>query len=777
MRIKIYIEGKPDQHLAETLEDLVMCLRRATQAEVTLEGDPKKDTGSGIWVGRTAASSRFSERIDELDYDGYLFWGNGSQLIIGGKTSYGTANGVYSFIHRFLGVRWFAPGPLFEFIPNLESFKLPKIVEFTKPSFAFRMYSGADRDWCRRNLLDIHRPDLPFARFSHNLTNIYPSEKYSETKPYLYALRDGKRITQQASHRGQPCFTHPEAVPVAVEAIRRYFDQNPDAPMYSVAVNDNMDFCECETCAKFEVRRFRGRPIYSDVYFSWVNEIAKQLMESHPEKLLGALAYWGVVLPPSGIERLPPNVVVVLTQDTSQYHDEAYEKEDRVILTEWMGMCENLVKYDYYGLGWLTPRFYPGLAARDLDFLGQSGAIGFYCEAYPFWPIFGPQLYMAARKTWNIARNPAELLEEYYAFFSPVSDEIASFYGVLEESWLLSRPGTWFEGLGDIADELEVMTLEDANRAREHLLRAYEHSTGNCRKRVKFLMDGFELSYQLIRGHHTSSELRVLPVSEASDIEGALPLLIQIQDSIESAERIHREAILPDDLYSEVYFKDQRFYRKFRSWKGILDSTSMTWLERVFDFCGKEISAWNKFMEKLPDAIEKKAEIVPRLLDSIDLMSDPGFEEMEEPPERNAVPGIGGWGLYGENCDCFIDESFVQSGGKSLSFEGRGRNRLTIYLPVQPGGRYAIGAWVYAEPMERRRMPRLDITLLKGAEDQPGTPYSTDLLYRSGEWQRLFSVIEVGEEFDHLGVHLVINNDFDRIWIDDVSVRDVSGEG
>jgi hypothetical protein len=130
MRIKIYSEDNPDQHLAETLEDLVVCLRRATQSEVTLEGNPKKDSGSGIWVGRTTASSRFSGRLDELDHDGYLLWGNGSQLIIGGKTSYGTANGVYSFIHRFLGVRWFAPGPLFEFIPNLESFKLPKIVEF-----------------------------------------------------------------------------------------------------------------------------------------------------------------------------------------------------------------------------------------------------------------------------------------------------------------------------------------------------------------------------------------------------------------------------------------------------------------------------------------------------------------------------------------------------------------------------------------------------------------------------------------------------------------------
>jgi len=775
LKYSIYAESNPDQHLQSTINDLVTCLRRATQAKVKLEDAPGSETESGIWVGSTSAAERFWDRIEELDHDGYLLWGNGSKLVISGRTPYGTSNGVYSFIHRFLGVRWFAPGPLFEFVPNLESFRLPKIVEFTKPSFPLRMYSGADREWCRRNLLDEQRPSLPFSSFSHNLTRIYPSSLYSEEYPGLYALRDGKRMTEQTSHRGQPCFSNNRGIEIAIRTIREYFEENPDAAMFSVSVNDNMDFCECDECSRYGVRRYRGRPVYSNVYFSWVAEVARGVLKSHPDKLIGALAYWGVVLPPEGIDELPPNVVIVLTQDTSQYHDSSYEKEDRRILKQWTEKCTNLVKYDYYGLGWLTPRFFPELASRDLDFLRKSGVVGFYCEAYPFWANFGPQLYMAAQKAWNVSRDHRELLDEYYGFFSPVSEEISSFYEVLEKSWLNKRPGNWFEGLGEIADELGVMTLEDANRAMEFLNTALEHSSGNCRKRVDFIRHGFEFSYQLIKGHHTSSELRFLPVSEQSDIDGALPLLSQIHESKLVAEEIHRDAIIPDELFPDVYFKDHRFHRKFGAWKGMLNSTCMVWMERTFEYLGRDMKAWDGIIAELPDALRRQARIIPHLGEDPNLISDPGFETMDSPPEATPEPAVGRWELRGEDCTCGIEESFARSGTRSLTLEGKGRTRLSIYLPVKAGGRYVVAAWVYGEPMERRRMPKMDITLLENADKMPGKPFSSDLLYASGEWQRLFSIVEVGEGIELMGVHLVINNDADRIWIDDVSVRVVAG--
>lgn len=768
--IEIYVEGDAPDHLNAATEDLARALGKATGREVRTLRAPEDALAGGIWVGRTAAAQPFEARAAELRENGYLLWGDGSRLVIWGRTSHGTVNGIYSYLRRFLLARWFAPGPLFEFVPRAEHFVLPKIDESSNPGFELRMYSGLDAEWATRNRMDKGRRGLRLFSMSHNLMNLLPSSELADKHPELYALIDGRRMTEQTSHRGQPCFSNSLTAEIAIERIRRQFDADKDLPAISISVNDNMDFCRCEECARFGVRQFRGRPIYSNAYFHWVNEVATEVLRSHPDRLLGALAYWGVILPPEQIERLPENLVIYLTQDTSQYHDAAYKATDRAILTDWLARCSHLVKYDYYGLGWLTPRYYPRLASEDLEFLSKRGVSGFYCEAYPFWPNIAPQLYMAAQKMWNPGRDCDELLNEFFAFFSPVSEEIESFYSVLESSWLRKRKGTWFEGLGRISDELQVMTLEEANMARDCLRRAREASSGNCRKRVEFLMDGFELSYQLIRGFRTSSELRFLPVSEKSDIEGAMPLLLDVEECPLEFYRIHRDRIDPDGLYSDVYYRDRRFQRKYAAWRAMLSSSCLVWLEKAGESLGHDPEAWGDLMARLPDAVANLAKMVnnPKARDI-----GGSLKEGPKPAPAAGRPRKGRWQLYAGSLACEPDDALSHSGGGSMRFEGRGRSRLTRYFPAKGSRSYLVGAWVYADRVERRRSPSMDVTFLDRLASEPGELASMDLVQTSGEWQRLLVLARAPEDASLMGVHFVLEDEEDRVWIDDVTISEI----
>jgi hypothetical protein len=116
-----------------------------------------------------------------------------------------------------------------------------------------------------------------------------------------------------------------------------------------------------ELCRALDVERpeYRGRRIYSDRWFAFVNAVARGLREKHPSKFLGTIAYAGVEPLPLRIERIEPNVSVHLTQDTAQFFDPEYEKVDYDQLRAWQQKCRHVGRSNYYGLGALTPRYFP----------------------------------------------------------------------------------------------------------------------------------------------------------------------------------------------------------------------------------------------------------------------------------------------------------------------------------------------------------------------------------------------------------------------------------
>ncbi len=778
MPIEIYLEEEAPEYLARSAKDLAEYLGRSISTQVYAKPLPGSDAEPGIWVGRTPASDKLKDRMEELGPDGYLLWGDGNQLVICGKTHYGTANGIYSFLQRFLGIRWFMPGRLFEFVPRHEGFKLPVVEEISEPSFSFRMFSGLQgeegSDWSRRNLLSRARPELIYGALGHNLFRVFPPEEFGRHHPEIYSLIHGQRITDQSSHRGQPCFSNPSVAEIAISKLREHFDANPDSSAFSLSVNDNMDFCQCDDCASFGVRRFRGRPIYSNAYFHFVNRVAREILETHPDKFIGALAYWGVELPPQQIKALPSNVIIFLTQDTSQHHDSQYREEDRGILQEWTRKCNHLVKYDYYGLGWLAPRYFPGLSSEDLVFLRDSGGIGFYSEAYPFWPNIAPQIYMAAQLMWNVRRDPRELLDEFFAFLSPVTEEVAGFYEVLEKSWLRRRPGGWFEGFEDLPEELKVMTLEEANDAWALITKAHQESTGNCRKRVEFLRDGFELSYRLIRGYRIGSQLRFLPVAGDGDVEAGLALLNELWECHARIECVHREAIAPSDHYHTIYFKDDRFARKLLAWEGMAKASCLVWLETAYRYLIGEPARWNNLIKRLPRTLTRPAASIARSAELNELLVECGLETAMPAEAGSEGYGMMRWQISGgEERECTVDPSFSHSGNRSLRFESRGWSRLSIYLPVKPGSEYLVGAWCYADLLSRKKSPKMDLTFCSGQGPHPGRIASSDVVQASGEWQRLMALVRAPDGGGFMGVHFVVNNEPERIWIDDVSVREV----
>jgi len=523
-KVKIVLPVRAASAERDAARELARFLKKSSgfDFDIVAEGDAER----GLFVGRTDLARRLGLPPAGTGDEGYAVCATAGGLVIVGGSGMATKFAVYDFLERYCGVRWFLPTELFEVVPKRRRLEIEpddlKIIE--RPAFSPRAFShiarfrspcydgendpdlGCNR-WGVRNRISADGRGQP-RYFSHNLYRIIAAQRYSECHPEYFPLQRGKRfIPPDARHQNwQPCTTNREVRRIAVEAGRAFYAANPEHwQWFSLGINDGAGWCECERCRAFDVpgRTFRKRRlIASDRYFDFVSRVASALARDFPDRRVGAIAYASVEPVPQRTKRLPPNVNIVITQDTSQYHDEDYLKQDIEFIKAWKAVCnDQLYKYDYYGLTWLVPRYYPHIIAADTRRMRALGIHGYFCEEVPAWPTVGPMIYAAAHLLWNPDDDLDKRLDEFYRMcFGNAARQMKAYFERLEEIWMRPREGQWFEGLNNPRRQVVLYTEDDVKACRGLLAEAERQADDETvRKRVRFFRRGWELGENYIR--------------------------------------------------------------------------------------------------------------------------------------------------------------------------------------------------------------------------------------------------------------------------------------
>ena len=558
------------------VDDMGRVIEKMSGAKLPVveDGNTRHD-GTQIHIGATEFVRKRGFLSDHLSVNGYRIAAaesaSTSYLVIAANTSLGISHGIYDVLTNELGVVWGMADALFEDIPECQTVTINPLDRTAEPSFGFRVFSGAEANWIRRNRIDDGNRQLPFYGHGHNLFNVLPPSKYGE-HPEYYAMRDGERqVPEKDGHtRIQPCLTNPDVIRITIETVRRFFDENPLVSTYSLCPNDSGDFCECPSCAELDdgMEAYRGRRMNSDSYFYYIDTVAKELFQSHPDHYVSAYAYWTTELLPRHINRLPSNVVIYLTQDSSQYYDPAYEQRDHDILEKWSKVAHHLAVYDYYGLGWFTPRVFPQIAARTLPYLPTVDVKGFYCEAYPYWAHIGPQLYLATRLLWDTSLDANAVLGEWYTrMFKEVAGEMQKYFETLERGWMnRGREGQWFLGLGRLYVQLAEWPHDVRDEAWEQINIAYDAAESDIiRRRVDYVRQGNRLAYLLSKSIEEVHALR----EDRRDLEGSLRAIFV---RVEEVMTLYHSKIESDSTYGAAYYRGERATRQFIWWKAYIGS-------------------------------------------------------------------------------------------------------------------------------------------------------------------------------------------------------------
>jgi len=303
--------SRSETHAANELQRF---LEQATGAQFPLLDDTVPPRQREIMVGRSRHTQALGQGLsfDDLGDEGFRIRTVGEHLLIAGGRLRGTLYGVYRFLEREVGCRWYTarvskvPRHARLAVGPLDVAERP-VLEYREPFFR----EAFDGDWAARNLANSshatlgaqHGGKVKYGPFVHTFETLLPVATHFAEHPGWYSEIDGKRI----SERPQLCLTNPEVRERVIEGVRKWIKDMPDATIFSVSQNDWTNPCQCAKCKAIDDRE--GSPIGSILTF--VNQVAEAIEPEAPHVAIDTLAYWYSRKPPKTI-RPRRNVIVRL---------------------------------------------------------------------------------------------------------------------------------------------------------------------------------------------------------------------------------------------------------------------------------------------------------------------------------------------------------------------------------------------------------------------------------------------------------------------------------
>lgn len=447
--ITIVVEAEAEDLVSGAAKDLQHYVEAICGVEVPLRTDGKAVEGKAVYIGACAPTPSEVFPPKDTNPETYAVCARKGNLFLAGNHPSATSFAVSSFIEDDLGVRWFAPGELWEYVPAGSDGALTVDVEdrVIEPDWSCRVWSGhawvaSWHLWNRRNKT-ICVPPVPFRNMQNFLHTIFAPEKYGESHPEYYPLIDGERWIPPEGYRNwRPCESNPEVVRITVEAARAYFDAHPEHNSFSLAMDDIYRLCGCEDCRAmdahpddYENKRF------SDRHYKFVNAVAREVAKTHPDKYIGTLCYHIARELPETVETLEPNVFISMTQRVGEWWRPERREDDMALTRAWRERCGHMSRYGYLGLGFLTPRVFPHAMAEGMKLDHSLDFEAVYNECYVILPNVAPMMYLIAKLQWDTERDADALLDEFYArMFGDAAATMKAYYNTLEESYMEARP-------------------------------------------------------------------------------------------------------------------------------------------------------------------------------------------------------------------------------------------------------------------------------------------------------------------------------------------------
>jgi Domain of unknown function (DUF4838) len=303
--------------------------------------------GPQIVIGETeiGAASHHSAVSEES----FHYYNVGPNIFLTGGKQRGTLYGVFDFLEKELGCRWYTP--TVTVVPRRDELKFVWFDHAEKPGIRVRndfYFEAFDPIWATRNKMNgtmgyRQQPGGVESYWSvHTFFPLMPPAEFYKKHPEYYSLIDGKRIFERA----QLCLTNPDVLSIITERIKKKMRESPEYLIYDVSQNDWYNPCQCDKCQAI-VKEKGGE---SGLIIWFVNQVAEAVEKEFPDKFVGTLAYQYTRTPPINITPRHNVVVRLCSIECCFAHDFKSCPENKSFLDDlrgWSAIAPHMYIWDY----------------------------------------------------------------------------------------------------------------------------------------------------------------------------------------------------------------------------------------------------------------------------------------------------------------------------------------------------------------------------------------------------------------------------------------------
>lgn len=283
-----------------------------------------------------------------------------------------------------------------------------------------------------------------FYNFSHTFDALVPVARWFDTHPEYFSMIGGKRLRE----RTQLCLTNPDVLRLCIEGVRRWARENPDYDIFSVAMNDWYNSCQCPACRAVDEAEGSG----AGSMIRFVNAVADAVAQEFPCVKIHTFAYLYCRKPPR-ITRPRSNVIVRLCSieccfahpidacgcetgpiDVQYGHAQAFSGEAASEssfmrdLRGWSRLCDNLFIWDYTTnyANYVQPFPNLGALAPNLRAFRAAGVRGVFEQgnfSHGRSSALGTlKIYLLGKLLWNPDEDVAALERDFASgYFGPAA--------------------------------------------------------------------------------------------------------------------------------------------------------------------------------------------------------------------------------------------------------------------------------------------------------------------------------------------------------------------
>lgn len=528
-------------------EELAKFLGKSLNAKIKIVPAPLKN-GVAISVGDNAYSKSLGIDTSKFDRDGFAIKSGKNMIAIAGRDAasgdparkdnnyfeHATLFGVYDFLERFAGVRFYFPGKYGEVVPRREKIALGTIDLYDRPDQFQRRSSEFYNKWFDSEnakggpvLQDYRRRSQTFyVPCCHSLENSGYYRRFAKTHPEYFAVDpQGKLYAPDHWSVGSGCYLSEglrneifldgvsflKGESPAKRGVMGGTDRNPSPGyrwptvmgqpgFFSVMPGDHHRRCLCPKCKEYMAKHGENEYVWDLVI-----DIANRIQKAGFKEKVTAMSYARYTEVPK--RALPSNleVMVAVSGPWAENNKTVRENTDARIRSWAKALNKKVWLWTYPGK--LNANRNPGIPQMAPRVIGkyykrQSPYIfgSFYESESDQWIFNYLNTYVYFRQAWDNSVDIDALVDEHHRLmFGKAASCMDEFYRELERIWITQIVGRVTETpLGPVVTPPAVNEIWEKlyNPAKlKHFDKLFDRAEkmekGETLERIKFIRKQF----------------------------------------------------------------------------------------------------------------------------------------------------------------------------------------------------------------------------------------------------------------------------------------------